>query len=416
MPASTVDFTALSHIIHFSLVPNPNGTLNSSANGITGANAADLVSKAHAAGKKALICLGGASTGSFFQSATTNGILPYFISNITNFMASYEYDGIDLDWEPLTAADSQQFTNLVNGLRSALDAFPQHKMLTAAVGAYPPYGDPPAFEYAMFASLQNQFDQINIMAYDLSGPYGGWVTWFNSPIYDGGFRFPSTGGLVPSINGSVMNFITNGMLPAKLGIGVAFYGYAWEGGTGTTTGGVTLPRQSWTSAPTVSEPGYSSIMASYYQPNLYHWDTSAQAAYLSISNSDPAYDMFISYDDPHTCQAKVSYARNLGLGGLMIWELAQDHQSGQPDPLLQTIRQALATPGVVMIQLTNQDLSLSFTGLPLASYHILWASNLSTTGWSTLAMTNVSGNMGVLQFADPDSTGQPQRFYRVRTP
>ena len=32
MPASTIDFNALTHIIHFSVVPNSNGTLNSSAN------------------------------------------------------------------------------------------------------------------------------------------------------------------------------------------------------------------------------------------------------------------------------------------------------------------------------------------------------------------------------------------------
>src|ERR1035441_2009231 len=47
--------------------------------------------------------------------------------------------------------------NFVNGLRSALNGFSQHKLLTVAAAAYPPYGDPPGAEYAMFASLQNQF-------------------------------------------------------------------------------------------------------------------------------------------------------------------------------------------------------------------------------------------------------------------
>jgi GH18 family chitinase len=40
----------------------------------------------------------------------------------------------------------------------------------------------------------------------------------------------------------------------------------------------------------------------------------------------------------------VSYARNHGLGGIMIWELAQDHTPGTSDPLLQAVKQALATP------------------------------------------------------------------------
>ena len=35
MPASNVDFTALTHVIHFSVVPNTDGTLNTTINNIT---------------------------------------------------------------------------------------------------------------------------------------------------------------------------------------------------------------------------------------------------------------------------------------------------------------------------------------------------------------------------------------------
>ncbi len=215
----------------------------------------------------------------------------------------------------------------------------------------------------MFAELQSQFDQISIMTYDLSGPYGGWVTWFNSPIYDGGYTFPSTGGLVPSVNGAANNFLGSGVAAAKLGIGIAFYVYIWIGGGGTSTGGVTQPRQSWTIAPTDSTATYNDIISGYYQPDLYHWDSGAQAAYLSITNSTPANDMFISYDDQRTCQAKVSYARNRGLGGVMIWEIAQDHAPITIDPLLQATKEALATPGVTSIQSSNFDVNLTFNSI-----------------------------------------------------
>jgi chitinase len=97
MPASNIDFTALTHIIHFSVVPNANGTLNSGANGITSANSTDLVTRAHAAGLKVLICVGGAGS----ESAFTNTSLPALINNLTNFMATRGYDGVDIDWEPL---------------------------------------------------------------------------------------------------------------------------------------------------------------------------------------------------------------------------------------------------------------------------------------------------------------------------
>ena len=420
MPASNVDFTALSHVIHFSVVPDTDGTLNSSANGLTTGNSADVVARVHAAGRKALVCVGGAGSQAGFQGATSSANLSTFINNLTNFMANRSYDGVDLDWEPLNASDSMQYTNLVNGLRTALNGFSPHKLLTAAVGAYPPYGDPPTAQYAMFAMLQSQFDQINVMTYDLSGPYAGWVTWFNSPIYDGGYRFPSTGGLVPSTDFAVSNFISAGVTSGKLGIGIAFYGWLWSGGSGTSTGGAALPRQTWTTAPVASQPTYYAIMSTYYQSNLYHWDTDAQAAYLSIDNPGSNNDRFISYDDEHTCQAKVSYARNRSLGGVMIWELGSGFRATQPagqrDPLLQAVKQSLATPGAAAVKISGNDINLSFSSLPLAFYRILWTSNLTSATWNTLT-NNVPGTGGILQITDPGTvTNQLQRFYRIKTP
>jgi chitinase len=415
MPASSIDFAALTHIIHFSVVPNSDGTLDSSDNSITTANSSDIVSRAHNAGVQVLICVGGADSESAFQAAASPAKLSTFINSLTNFMAIRGYDGVDIDWEPLPASDAQQYTNLVNGLRSALNGFSQHKLLTAAAGAYPSYGDSPTEQYQMFAALQSQFDQINIMTYDLSGPYGGWVTWFNSPIYDGGYRFPSTGGLVPSVDGTVANFLANGVVAAKLGIGIAFYGYRWTGGSGTSPICITQPRQSWTNAPAITAYSYTEIMAGYYQTNLYHWDASAQSAYLGITNATPTKNIFLSYDDQRTCQAKVSYARNHGLGGVMIWELAQDHVPNTPDPLLQAVKQSLATPGQVNLQISGNDINLAFTGIALGSYRVQWSSDLMI--WNTLLTTNISGLGGLVQITDAGAaTDQAARFYRIQTP
>ncbi len=417
MVASNIDFAGLSHVIHFALVPNADGSLNSSANGITSAHTSDLVTRAHAAGKKVLICVGGAGSGPGFEGAATNANLSTFVTNIINFMSAGGYDGVDVDWEPLLAADASQYTNLVIRLRAALNGFTQYKFLTAAAPAYSDYHDPPTAEYPIFSSIQSNFDQINIMTYDLSGPYEGWVTWFNSPIYDGGYHFPSTGGLVPSVDGSVSNFLAAGVAPRKLGIGVAFYGYVWTGGSGTTPpGGVMIPRQSWTTnAPTVTTPSYSTIITSYFQSNAYHWDTNAQAAYLSLTNS-PA---FVSYDNALTCQVKVSYARNHGLGGIMVWELTEDFfpaQAGsQRTPLLNAIKQSLATPGATAIQFNGANIELSFNSLPFSLYRVLWASNFPDGPWFTLS-NNVNGTGDILHVSDPNPPTDAQRYYRVRTP
>jgi chitinase len=415
MAASNLDFSVLTHVIHFSVLPNTDGSIDSTSFGLTPSASQDVISRAHVAGRKALICVGGSSTETGFQGATTPGHLSAFISNLTNFMAARGYDGIDLDWEPLPMSDSAQFTNLVNGLRTALNTFPQPKLLTAAVGAYPVYGDSATGHYLMFAALQQQFDQINIMTYDQAGPWPGWVTWFNSPIFDGGYRFPSTGGLVPSIAVAVSNFLAYGVAPSRLGLGTPFYGYIWTGN------GITSPRQSWpaTNPPATALTSYASILSTYYQTNRYHWDEAAQAAYLSVTNANPMNDMFISYDDIRACQAKVSYARNLRMGGLMIWELAQDYfplqPAGQRHALLSAIKAALATPAFTGIQMQTQAVTLTFTAIPLGSYSVQWAGTLAGP-WSTLVITNTSAPAGTLQVTDPNAPTQAPRFYRIVTP
>ncbi len=417
MPASKIDFTALTHVIHFSVLPNANGTLNSNVNSVTLANSSDIISKAHAAGVKVIVCVGGGESQAAFQAATSAAILPTFISNITNFVATRGYDGVDLDWEPFPSTDAQQYTNLVIGLRTALNGFAQPKLVTAAVGAYPPYGDSATAAYKMFASIQNQFDQINIMTYDLSGPYDGWVTWFNSPIYDGGYYIPNSSRLVPSVNGAVNNFVNNGVVAGKLGIGIAFYGYVWTGGRGTSTNSITGPRQSWTNAPTATASRYTDIISSYYQTNLYHWDATAQAAYIGITNANPVNNTFLSYDDPRGCQTKVSYARNRNLGGIMIWELAQDYKPNVTSPLLQAVKQAVAMPNLTNIQTSGNDVSLTFSSIPLGSYRVQWRSDLASGTWNTLLTTNIQGLGGPLQITDYGAlTNQTERFYRVQTP
>lgn len=417
MAPANIDFTTVTHVIHFALVPESNGALNSSDNGLSASACNTLVGLAHNAGRKALVCVGGAGTETDFLEATTSANLPTFINNLVNFMNAYHYDGIDLDWEPFTSTDANQYTNLVNGLRTALNnTSTNHLLLTVAAPAYPQYGDSPTAEFTMLASVQSKFDQINVMTYDLSGPYSGWVTWFNSPIYDGGYTFPGTSELVPSIGGAISNFLNNGVSPGKLGVGVPFYAYIWTGGPG-----VTQPRQGWpsTNAPTITEPTYTQIINSYYKTNLYHWDTVAQSAYLSITNTPASGDMFISYDNAESCQTKVSFARNLHLGGVMIWELSQDYFStvpaGQHSPLVSALKQALATPDLTGIQVKTNNVSFSFTSMPLGIYRILWSSNLSSPVWNTLT-NNISGTGSPLQLTDTVPPTNAMRFYKVQTP
>jgi chitinase len=338
LPAEQVDFTAMTHVIHFAVVPRADGTLDSDTNAVSPSNSADLLARAHTTGAKVLIGVGGENSAVGFRGATSDANRPYFITNLVNFVRSRGYDGVDLDWEPLEATDIRQYTKLVVDLRGALDAFPRRPLLTTAAVSQP----------ELFAMLQSDFDQINLMTYAFSGPWPGWLTWYNAPIYDGGHRFPSTGLPVPSADGMVDDFLSHGVVAGKLGIGICFYGCVWSGGRGTSTGGAALSWQSWARPPTMTTVAYAEIMSRYYQPQRYFWDTNAQSAYLSINLLGSANDKFISYDDPTTCRAKVAYARHKGLGGVIIWELGGGYRSDQPagqrDLLLQSVKQAIVAP------------------------------------------------------------------------
>jgi len=262
-------------------------------------------------------------------------------------MLTRGYDGIDFDWEPITPSSAARIKTFISELRAELDKITPRPMLTAAA----------VWEPSLFARLQDKFDQINIMTYDLAGL---WInsTWHNAATYDGGYWF-STTGAAPSASGLVNTFISAGVKPSKLGVGIGFYGYVWKGGAGTATGGVTAPGQKWTTSPSLnSYTNYYEIMDKYYQPAYYRYDAAAGTSYLSIDKAGSVDDMFISYNDEATCLEKVKFAKNKGIGGVMIFELGGGWRPNAPvpDSLLQSVKSAV-------IQTQSQQPS---TGIPSA--------------------------------------------------
>ncbi|MBI5543544.1 MAG: glycoside hydrolase family 18 protein [Deltaproteobacteria bacterium] len=342
MPGTAVDYSAFTHGILFALGVESDGTLCCIADWDTFApdRIRSTISGGHAVHRPILFSIGGAGNTEFATAIATPGTRTTLVGEVVNVLSTYGFDGVDLDMEPIGLGDEAHYQRFVEELVPALAAkttpLLPRPLLTAACGSG---------NAAMFASLAGSFDQINLMTYDMSGAWGGWVTWHNSPLFDGGYRFPSTNGPVPSANRMVDEMIAAGVPARKIGIGLDLYGYVWKGGAGTATGGVTAPRQEWTNAPTVeSNVSYADILANYYQASRYHWDSQAEAAYLSIDDPSNANDRFVSYDDETTAQKKVDYVRTKGIGGMILWELGGAYlpsaPAGKRDPLLQAVRTA----------------------------------------------------------------------------
>ena len=331
LPVSQVDFTAMTHVIHFALVPKPDGTLDTVGNSITWAGSHALTKAAHAAGTKALVSLGGWNSESGFESATRPARLSTFVMNILSLMAERGYDGIDVDWEPLNPNDYDLFRNFVKTLREGLG--PKYLLTTTAGQGYG----------AVMSSIQQYVDQINIMTYDLSFPSPGWVSWYNGPLHQHGVRFESTGGAVPACDNIVDTFLQSGVSREKIGIGIEFGGSVWKGGLTSSRNGVTGPIQSWSVAPSITpDVPYFTIMRSYYSPSRYHWDPDAKASYLSIDSTGSAGDCFITYDDSSDIAAKLEYVQRERLGGVILYELGMGYTGNGLNPFLDFVKRASA--------------------------------------------------------------------------
>jgi chitinase len=334
-PPEQIDFSAITHIAHFAAVPHvdratgiADGTLDAKQLGPE--RSASLTAAAHAAGRKALLCVGGANTANAFRlalQADSNKL----VSSIVTMMQERGYDGVDVDWEPVSKDDSEMFGSFVGALRAALDQVSPRPLLTAAVMA-------DSSQTLVVRAVVAHFDQINLMTYDMSNTWLG-ATWHNAPLF-GGF-----GGNAVSIDQVVSAFTASNIPASKLGIGVPFYGYAWSGGVDPSGQPVMAPAESWSTAPEVDTPGFQEIMDKYYRPERYHWDDKAKVPYLSVP-ADPAVPgdkaKFISYDDQTSVAAKIDYARSKGLGGMILWSLGLDYfpdrAGGERAPLLEAVR------------------------------------------------------------------------------
>lgn len=274
---------------------------------------------------KTMISVGGWTWSSAFSAvAATPTSRATFAASCVDFVVTYGFDGVDLDWEyPVSGglvsgspADSANFTLLLAELRAQLDAREvidsREYLLSIAAAAGP--GTIPNYQ---LDQIHPYLDWINLMSFDF---FGGWspVTGFLTPLYDStetpaGFENWNT-------DSAVNSYLAAGVPPEKIQIAASFYGRGFAGVANVNNGLSQpfsgLPSGTW-------EAGvfdYSDIIANYVTPSTRHWHDVAQAPW----HYDPATGVMISYDDAESIMAKAQYVLDRGLGGMMFWELSGD--------------------------------------------------------------------------------------------
>jgi len=294
----------------------------------------DLLQEQHP-GLQTLISVGGWTwSGNFSDAALTPASRALFATSCADFMETYGFDGIDIDWEypgggglasnTTRPEDPENFTLLLQALRSELDArgvaAGRHYLLTIAA----PAGLDKIAKLEV-EQIHPLLDFINVMTYDMNGAWSP-VSNFNAPLYASPGDPTSTPGV--NADAALQNYLGRGVPPGKLVMGIPFYGRGVQG-VADVNGGLF---QSFTSVPfgtwddgasgATGMFDYADIATNYLnQPGVDAYrDTDAGVPWLH----DPASGLFLSYDDPASLALKKQYVLDNGLGGVMIWEMSND--------------------------------------------------------------------------------------------
>ncbi|HEX8522294.1 MAG TPA: glycosyl hydrolase family 18 protein [Tepidisphaeraceae bacterium] len=157
----SVRYNKMTHVIYAFVDVRSNGSLTGIAmSGDTRLTA--MVQKAHAAGTKALISVGGGGNDhdtTFAPMADNATARSTFVSNMVTFVNNYGLDGVDIDWEfPDDTANATDYAVLMSDLDTAMHS--RGKLLTAAVAANGWFGQ------HIKSSVFNNVDFLVLMAYD----------------------------------------------------------------------------------------------------------------------------------------------------------------------------------------------------------------------------------------------------------
>ncbi|MBK8554523.1 MAG: T9SS type A sorting domain-containing protein [Lewinellaceae bacterium] len=242
---------------------NPNMAGNLSADGYS---LTPVVSAIHNAGAEAFISLAGGYLPPAINDAWDFWLLPAnrptFIQNIVQYALNNNIDGVDIDleWQYV----DQYYSPFITELKPALAA---HGIpLTAAL--------PGSYRYPQVSNAAlAAFDWVNMMVYDLRGPWDPSNPGQHSPYW--------------WAEDCIAYWLNQGVPANKLTLGMPFYGYNFANS----------PVSSFT----------------------YRYMVGLSTDYAVVDNVDQRW-----YNGIPTIQAKTSLAIENGLLGVMMWELGQD--------------------------------------------------------------------------------------------
>ncbi|KAK3917613.1 putative chitinase 10, partial [Frankliniella fusca] len=291
-----------------------------------------------------LLAIGGWAFGSTpFKELTSNVFrMNQFVYEAIEFLREYKFNGLDVDWEyPRGADDRAAYVNLLRELRMAFEGEAKSAnlprlLLTAAV--------PASFE-AIAAGydvpeISKYLDFINVMTYDFHGQWERQVG-HNSPLYP--LESATSYQKKLTVDFSAREWVKQGAPKEKLMIGMPTYGRSFtlvdptKFDIGAPASGGGTPGK---------YTGEAGFMSYYEVCDFLHgdnttlvWDNEQQVPFAYRD------DQWVGFDDERSLKTKMTWLKEEGFGGIMIWSVDMDDFRGSCGtgkyPLMTAMRQEL---------------------------------------------------------------------------
>ncbi|XP_022198692.2 chitotriosidase-1 isoform X2 [Nilaparvata lugens] len=291
-----------------------------------------------------LLAIGGWAFGSTPFKELTNNVfrMNQFVYEAIEFLREYKFNGLDIDWEyPRGADDRASYVNLLKELRLAFEGEAKSSgqprlLLTAAV--------PASFE-AIAAGydvpeIAKYLDFINVMTYDFHGQWERQVG-HNSPLYP--LESATAYQKKLTVDFSAREWVKQGAPKEKLMIGMPTYGRSFtlvdedKFDIGAPASGGGTPGK---------YTGEAGFMSYYEVCEFLHgenttlvWDNEQQVPFAYRK------DQWVGFDDERSLKTKMTWLKEEGFGGIMVWSVDMDDFRGSCGtgkfPLMNAMRQEL---------------------------------------------------------------------------
>ncbi|MEP7110637.1 MAG: glycosyl hydrolase family 18 protein [Ferruginibacter sp.] len=149
-----VPFNKLTHINCWFLNPDSLGNFTEEFTALE-----PFINEAHTKNVKVLASIGGGSRHPYYHTLLKEDNRTMFINNLVSVVLKYNLDGIDVDLEGSDI--DENYENFAIDLARALRS--RNKMITAAIAVY--------YKDALTDKALAQYDFVNIMSYDRTGPW-----------------------------------------------------------------------------------------------------------------------------------------------------------------------------------------------------------------------------------------------------